>query len=377
MIQIERLSPLVGTIYDAGADSSRWQDVVNGLVPLCGGKIALTLHDQVTGQPAFLVTANWEEDWSASYINHYSPLNPWTANLHKVGVGKVAHDEAMTPKDAIRGTEFYADWLQPQRLESATAAVVFNDKRRFFNLSAMHESERFRDESVRVFEILMPHLQRSAQLARQFETIEDEREAAAMGLESSATGMLVVDHNGRIVHANGLADKLLGEANGILAISGRLTASHGQQAQRLAALINAAAEMSAGMGLGSGGTISVPRRGRPPLTLLVAPFRSRKGLLADDRPTAIVFIRAPEMLRNANATVLESCFDLTAAEATLVLKLVQGMALEVIAAELDLSLNTVRTQLKSAMVKTGTRRQGELIALILKSAPPFQNFWTM
>jgi hypothetical protein len=36
--------------------------------------------------------------------------------------------------------------------------------------------------------------------------------------------------------------------------------------------------------------------------------------------------------------------------------------------EVGVSVNIARTQLKSALAKTGTRRQGELIALILRSA---------
>jgi DNA-binding CsgD family transcriptional regulator len=61
-------------------------------------------------------------------------------------------------------------------------------------------------------------------------------------------------------------------------------------------------------------------------------------------------------------------FDLTAAESRLVCALAEGRNLGEIAAEAGNSIHTVRTQLKSALAKTGTARQAELVALLLKSA---------
>ncbi|MBI1211969.1 MAG: alpha/beta fold hydrolase [Alphaproteobacteria bacterium] len=55
---------------------------------------------------------------------------------------------------------------------------------------------------------------------------------------------------------------------------------------------------------------------------------------------------------------------LTAAEARLTAKLVQGLSLSDAAAELSISTHTARTQLKSIFAKTGVRRQSELLRLL-------------
>lgn len=55
---------------------------------------------------------------------------------------------------------------------------------------------------------------------------------------------------------------------------------------------------------------------------------------------------------------------LTAAEARLTAKLVQGLSLADAAAELKISAHTARTQLKSIFAKTGVRRQSELLRLL-------------
>lgn len=86
-------------------------------------------------------------------------------------------------------------------------------------------------------------------------------------------------------------------------------------------------------------------------------------------PAAIVIVRDPTERRRADrGEALRALFGLTAAEARLVNDLVDGGELAEIAERRRLSVHTVKTQLRSVMAKTATRRQGELIALVLRSA---------
>ena len=63
--------------------------------------------------------------------------------------------------------------------------------------------------------------------------------------------------------------------------------------------------------------------------------------------------------------VLESLYQLTAAEAELVRLLSQGFSLDEAARERGVTINTARSQLKQVFSKTDTRRQGELMRLVL------------
>lgn len=71
--------------------------------------------------------------------------------------------------------------------------------------------------------------------------------------------------------------------------------------------------------------------------------------------------RLPEAL-------LQSLYDLTPAEARIASMLAKGISPREISEELELSRHTVRNQLKSVFLKTGTSRQGELISMLLSSA---------
>ncbi|MFC7552039.1 helix-turn-helix transcriptional regulator [Pseudoroseomonas wenyumeiae] len=62
---------------------------------------------------------------------------------------------------------------------------------------------------------------------------------------------------------------------------------------------------------------------------------------------------------------LSQLFGLSPSEAEVAVALAAGLSPEDIARERAVQTNTIRGQIKSAMFKTGTRRQGELIRLLL------------
>jgi len=61
--------------------------------------------------------------------------------------------------------------------------------------------------------------------------------------------------------------------------------------------------------------------------------------------------------------LVQSLFDLTPAEARVARGIVTGNTLDEIAAGGSVSRNTVRTQVRGVLEKTGFRRQAEIVAL--------------
>jgi DNA-binding CsgD family transcriptional regulator len=69
-----------------------------------------------------------------------------------------------------------------------------------------------------------------------------------------------------------------------------------------------------------------------------------------------------------SAQPLQEYFDLTSAEVKLAQSLARGMSLEAAARRLDIKMSTARTQLAAIFAKTGTQRQGKLIAILSRIA---------
>lgn len=87
-------------------------------------------------------------------------------------------------------------------------------------------------------------------------------------------------------------------------------------------------------------------------------------------PLAAVIIRQPETVW-PDADSLASLYGLTPAEAGLAESLVRGVGLAAACRERAISLNTGKGYLKRIFEKTGTRRQSELVALVMKGVSPF------
>jgi len=82
---------------------------------------------------------------------------------------------------------------------------------------------------------------------------------------------------------------------------------------------------------------------------------------------AVLFLIDADKTPPTITTRLQIVFGLTPAETRLAVYLVAGKSLVEISAYLHLSRETIKSQLRSLFEKTGTHRQGELIALILSS----------
>ncbi len=83
---------------------------------------------------------------------------------------------------------------------------------------------------------------------------------------------------------------------------------------------------------------------------------------------ALVTIVALATSNTPSLPVLRLAFGLTVAEARLAQLIASGMTIELAAQELEISIQTVRNQLKAIFAKTGAHRQAELVALLLRTS---------
>jgi DNA-binding CsgD family transcriptional regulator len=109
-------------------------------------------------------------------------------------------------------------------------------------------------------------------------------------------------------------------------------------------------------------------RGRRPLGVPVIPLRPQVPWTRLYQPSAILFVNDPGRDVAVRSDHLRDEFGLTRAEAALALEILAGQGLQVAAGRLQITLTTARTHLAHIFEKTGTRRQAELVRLILQSA---------
>lgn len=167
-------------------------------------------------------------------------------------------------------------------------------------------------------------------------------------------GVVVVDENARILSANEQARLYLDIGDGVVEENGRLAAEIGFESDTLRKRIATAACLDRP-------DAALLRRSRSvkPLIILTEPAPGPKGIRK-----ALVTIR--EVGRSSPRVVERGrqLFNFSPAEAEIVARVAQGYDTAEIAAERQVSINTLRVQVASAMVKVGVHRQAELVSVL-------------
>ena len=100
--------------------------------------------------------------------------------------------------------------------------------------------------------------------------------------------------------------------------------------------------------------------------------RLEKSAFGIDSPGVVMFIFESNISNDKSSADVARIFGLTKAEARLTLAIVNGMTATEYSLEHGISINTAYSQIKEILAKTGTRRQAELIKLVIEHSPSLE-----
>jgi len=229
------------------------------------------------------------------------------------------------------------------------------------------ESREFDSDERQAFAMLVPHLRHALTLSRHLQRASSERAAALTALDRISCGVMLVDPTGSLLAANAGARDMLARGDGLRREGNRVVAAGERQRGMLADLVQRLAHGAPAVPDGTA-SLPVPRRGNHPALLvrIVAADRPASGgACADERQALLLIAVDPECRPVIDEPFLSRAYGLTKSEAHFAALLAAGHSLDQIADRLCVSRNTVRTHLQHVYLKTDTRRQGELIRLLL------------
>ena len=220
---------------------------------------------------------------------------------------------------------------------------------------------------------LVPHLQRAIQMHREFAALHGAKDAALAVLDRLPMGVLLLDRGGRALFSNQQARRIFARNDGLIVDrDGLCRAARSDESAILERLIDEAVRTGDGQVAGAGGAARVSRpSGLRPLTVLVGPLGQNRFDLGAATPVAAVFLSDPEDKPETPAGLLQRLYGLTAMEARLASALLAGATVKDAAAALEIAEGTAREYLKAIFRKTGTRRQSELMTLVLTGPAAF------
>lgn len=222
----------------------------------------------------------------------------------------------------------------------------------------------FPDEAFDAASRLQPHLIRAYRLGRKLAAGFGVSGDLALALEASSHALMIVDEDGRLRSANGVAERLLARNEGLKVLNGRLGACGGDSASGLRRLVSQA---TARQGSRSGGSLGISSPGqRFPLFVRVSPLSYEQMPIFAQSRLALVCATDLGTPVTAPDEQLRSLFGLTPAEGRLASELFTGLQLSEAAERLNVTINTVRSQLARVFDKVGVCRQADLVTLMMR-----------
>jgi DNA-binding CsgD family transcriptional regulator len=227
----------------------------------------------------------------------------------------------------------------------------------------------FGDREVELAELLIPHIRRAVTISDLLDVQALERTHFAAALDALRCAVLLTDANGKIVHANKSAGRMLRDATAIRDQRGILRAALAPAAAELGQAIKLAAREDFQIGK-TGLAVRLSEDGSSPVLAHVLPLAAGE-LRSRFEPAAVaaVFIRTREDARD-NAELLAATYELTPAETRVLSCLLAGRSLAESASELRIGAATVKSHLDSIFQKTGVSRQQDLLLLASQLSPP-------
>ena len=374
-LDAEALSKLLGSLYDAAADPTLWEPYLQQLAQNTNARsAALVLHD--ADQDLHSVHSSWglDPDGIRLYREYYGSIDVWTQRAMPISSIWVCHSEALCPRSELVTTEIYNDFLAEFGIEHGLFGLVDNSGSHLAAVSLYRDSSSsaFDIAELQLVRIIAPHIQRAFELNSQFCKLKTQSAGLERALDMLPTGLIFFGTKGEVVLMNRSALASVAERDGLLATRDRLRAERSAESSLLEKTILQAASTSSGKGHSAGGTVIISRRSRPPLRLQISPIRN-SGIQTSQSIAAVAFVNDPLRANRPTQEVLRLFYGLTPAECRVALLLGDGHAPRKIANMVGVTDNTVRSQIKSIFSKTGVRRQGELIRLLLNGSGPTIN----
>lgn len=346
----------IALIYSALLGEIDWQDVVVEVAAATHADIAtLFYHDVNSGRGAITLASGVPEASQRDYASYYAPLNPWMAQVEKTPIGEGIVGETIVSRDFFLRSEYYNDFLRRQDQESGVGVTVRRDDDCFFLFSVLSGDTDFERNTgrARYLSDIAPHLRRISDfyVSRSVASFSGDFARGLGDLGGIAT--VVVNAAGKVIHASPLGEAHLA-AGGLFGIGAAGVLSFRDPMAHSVfrhALYGRYADLMTR-------TLTV---GGAEITFVRVSEDYGSAIFMAGALAILIATRAPAAVSGAQGVAAR--YRLTRAETRVLQGILDGRRPAEIALAAGVSLETVRSQLKSIYGKTGVNRQSALVRL--------------
>jgi DNA-binding CsgD family transcriptional regulator len=364
----ERVLAVIQVLYDAALDETIWPKALQDLVDFTHSQGASFWTLESSKQPHLPIfrTFNFDDRFINAYLESMVPSDPTVQYLVHHPDEPIVHD-GIVISERDKELHPYYDW---QSRQSDIHFRMVGQTRPTPTVQAgvaLHRTRkvgRYEPEDLERFALIHGHLERALAIGIRLGSLNAREQCTTALLDRNPAAILLLDQHKCIVYANRSAEALRSSTDGIRLSRNGIVLARKPDNDKLQTLI---AGVLSGAGLpGVSGSVMRALRpsGKRAYGILVTPIASCPGLTAF-RPAVCIIITDPETRTSLPSDRLRGAFGLTEAEAMLAALLATGEELRFAAARLGITYGTARARLAEIFQKTETRRQSELIRVLL------------
>jgi DNA-binding CsgD family transcriptional regulator len=375
MHESERLSALIGDIYDAALDPALWVDVLGRTGDFVGCTSAGLGWKDVTVKRGDI---HYESEgvnpyYRQLYFEKYVKLDPCTVGQFFADVGQPVITADLMPYEEFAQTRIYKEWAKPQGLIDCAMTVLDRSTTAmsFLALFRHQQDGFFDDDALRRIRLIVPHFRRAVVIGKVIDVKKAEAASLADTLDGVSAGMFLVDATGRIVHANVAGHVMLNAADVLHADAGRLVVNDRQADGILADTFATAGNGDATVGI-KGIAVPLIARDGDRYVAHVLPLTSgaRRQAGKSYAAVAALFVHKAALDTPSPPEAIAKAYKLTPMELRVLLAIVEVGGVPEVAEALGIAETTVKTHLHQTYQKTGANRQADLVKLIAAFSNP-------
>lgn len=363
----DNISYVIDLIYACAITPSRSDELLRGLAALFDAHFADSFSREHDGSHAAGTVFGLDRsDYQDGMVGTWSSRNPWALKAPVISAGEVRATWEFLSKEELQRSEMFVDYLNRRSLHEGMRFEIWSDSVGIEDISLLRSFSvgPFTTDEIALGRMLMPHLQRAAELRRRLGHAELRAKAGLAALDLLDHGVVLIDGASRVIHANPAAHALFQIGDAVQCSNGRLYSATASAARQFTAMLHRATHREKARAA----SVTLPRtNGDRALMALTVPIHWPTDWPQSGQPAAIVsFSRAHAVITERALQPISQVFGLTKAEAKLAAMLLLGQSPVEIADIQGRSVATIRTHLSRLMAKTGTTRQGELLPRLLE-----------
>ena len=365
---------VIDMLYEGVLDEEAWGRGLTGIADLVSASGLLLMSCNPTSCEVFrFELPGLDPAGMRAYQEHWIKQDPRFAAGLKRPPGEAQVDDMLVPRDVMRRSAVYNEFLRPLDFPFCIASWVIRTPTH--GVAMCIEGTRrhgpFSEEERDRIGILLPHLRRVLQIKDRLAKAGTRAEQLLETMDRLPFGVLLLTEDLVIIEASASARAILRVGDGVHATDGRLGFRRASEAQSFARTLTGDPAREP-----SNEGIAVVRRmtQADDLTLLTMPLVTPKDEWTRPQARYLVLMFDAARTPQPSHLALQRTYGLTASEALLAVGLATGLSLADIAEQRNLSVHTLRAQLKSVFGKTSTSTQAKLVRLILTGPAGFAAF---